>query len=154
MKDEILNENLEKLNKVIIQFAKNNSFQTIASSEVLSPNNTFVKILNSKNVRTDDGVHITNFGGQLLSEHIYRIIEKLIVLSNTKKDAAIKPTKIPGCCSSPTTTKNVTESKSTSKSTSTASTVPTSSTSTSTSTSSNVTTTATTEIPDSESPST
>ena len=47
MQNSTLNSNLMKINAVIQKFADDNSYETIKSSEVLSPGNKFVKSIKS-----------------------------------------------------------------------------------------------------------
>ena len=101
MQEKTLNENLLKLNTVIQEFADENSYETINSAAILSPGNVFVPSLNNVSVRTDDGVHITNAGGKLISEFIMTNISLLIDLTNANKDPAIKVNKVSGCCITP-----------------------------------------------------
>ena len=103
MQNSTLNSNLMKINAVIQKFADDNSYETIKSSEVLSPGNKFVKSINNKILRTDDGVHISVNGGKILSDFIFNKISSLINLDNINDDEAIKVIKVPGCCVAPKT---------------------------------------------------
>lgn len=113
MRDKTLNANLQKINTVIKEFAAANSFETISSSNVLSPSNIFTLSIYGSTVRTDDGVHITSEGGKILSDYIYEQLGELIDLTNPNNDVAIPAIKAAGCCVTPkskTTTTNTTPS--------------------------------------------
>ncbi len=102
MKDPTLNKNVVKLNKVIEMFASSNSYEVIDSGDVLSPWEVFTKSIDGKTIRADDGVHITNEGGEILSKFIYSSIGSLIDLTNSNNLPALKVTLVPGCCKTPT----------------------------------------------------
>lgn len=101
MKDPTLNKNVVKLNKVIKMFASSNSYEVIDSGDVLSPKEVFTKSIDGKTIRTNDGVHITNEGGDILSKFIYSSISSLIDLTNSNNLPALKVTLVPGCCKTP-----------------------------------------------------
>lgn len=104
MRDKTLNTNLEKINSVIKDFATENGFETIDSSNVLSPSKIFTLTIDNSVVRADDGVHITNEGGKMLSEYIFKQIGKFIDLTNVNNDPPIPVIKATGCCVTPRTT--------------------------------------------------
>lgn len=112
MRDKTLNTNLQKINTVIKEFATENGFESISSSNVLSPSNVYTLSVNGSTVRTDDGVHITSEGGKILSDYIYKQIGELIDLTNPNNDVAIPAIKAAGCCVTPksSTTSNNTPS--------------------------------------------
>ncbi len=136
MKETALNKNVDKINDVISDVAKEWKVHVLDSSSTLSPSGTFsIKVSQgNKNVvvRADDGVHITGEGGKLLATSIFKSLDKLYSLSQFKVTPAIKPVKVPGCCTSPTSIPSGTFSTASSSTTSSTSTSSPSTSSTST----------------------
>jgi|GEM_PF-2911142 len=134
MKESALNKNVKKLNDVITTVAKNNSVMTIESGKVLSPTGKFVtsvQLSKKVNVRSDDGVHLSNEGGKLLSQLIQNFLFSKFGIGRFEGPNPIKAVKVPGCCSSPkvvpsgTVKSNSTSStNSSSSSTTTSETIP------------------------------
>jgi len=124
MKETKLNNNLIEINKVISDFAKENELKTISTRNLLSSNGTYSSSIKvegkSISVRASDGVHISNEGGTLLSDHIFNSIVNYFDLDKhfLNNESKIDPVKIKGCCSSISNSSNQV-TKTTTKKTST-----------------------------------
>lgn len=128
MKESALDKNVNKLNEVIKDVAEQRNVRVIDSSNTLSPQGKFAFRIShgTKNVvvRADDGVHIAGEGGKLLAASIFRSLDNLFSLSKYTVSPAIKPVKVPGCCTSPTSIPSGTTGSSTASSSSSSSSMP------------------------------
>ncbi|MFN8016019.1 MAG: DUF459 domain-containing protein [Acidimicrobiia bacterium] len=104
MKDSKLNSNVQKINRVIKNVIAENKGYLFDSNNVLSPQLKFQKSLlvskKSVTIRTDDGIHITGAGGELLGKKLFSFLDKSFFIERFSDGKPIKPSKVSGCCTS------------------------------------------------------
>lgn len=144
MKETALDKNLKKINKVILEVAKEEGIRVVDTGDVLSPNRSYSSTVRYNNksitIRADDGVHINANGGELIASQLRNFLFSTFDIGEFSSEIAIKPVKVPGCCKSPTSVPS-----GTSQTSSTSSSSPQTNSSTSSTSSTSTTSPTTTE---------